>query len=37
VLALDAVGEADMAAHAPIRTNSVFWIASNEADDRALT
>lgn len=28
VLALDAVGEADMASHAPMRTNSVFWIAS---------
>lgn len=28
VLALDAVGEADMAAHAPMRTNSLFWIAS---------
>ncbi len=28
VLALDAVGEADMASHAPMRTNSLFWIAS---------
>lgn len=28
VLALDAVGEADIASHAPMRTNSLFWIAS---------
>jgi CubicO group peptidase (beta-lactamase class C family) len=28
VLALEAVGEADLASHAPMRTNSVFWIAS---------